>query len=188
MKQKGRELKAGTVCARVRACEGGAQRLHAIRATGATGRSASFSSSYPGQSLHVLACQRPLGTEMHVRMSSGCEAPRSEHRPPRLAAPQLGRQWACRGVLRECPDKHRRHPRGSGWTSWTMIGALYRTVSGSTPGCGRPARPDPVQIVLARACLYGRGACADFTLKTAALIKTNPTEWTLFVRQFKTCL
>ena len=27
-----------------------------------------------------------------------------------------------------------------------------------------------------RACLYGRGACADFTLKSAALTKTNPTE------------
>ena len=25
--------------------------------------------------------------------------------------------------------------------------------------------------------MYGRGACADFTLKSAALIKTNPTEW-----------
>ena len=38
---------------------------------------------------------------------------------------------------------------------------------------------DPLQIVLTRACLYGRGACADFTLQSAALIKTNPTEWWL---------
>ena len=39
------------------------------------------------------------------------------------------------------------------------------------------SRPDPLQIVLTRAGLYGRGACADFTLKSADLIKTNPTEW-----------
>ena len=39
-----------------------------------------------------------------------------------------------------------------------------------------PTRSDPLQNVL-RACLYGRGACADFTLNSAALIKTNPTEW-----------
>ena len=38
-------------------------------------------------------------------------------------------------------------------------------------------RSDPVQIVLTKACLYGRGACADFLLKSAALIKTNPAEW-----------
>ena len=38
-------------------------------------------------------------------------------------------------------------------------------------------RSDPLQIVLTMACLYGRGACADFTLKSAALIKTNPIEW-----------
>ena len=25
--------------------------------------------------------------------------------------------------------------------------------------------------------MYGRGACADYTLKSAALLKTNPTEW-----------
>ena len=40
-----------------------------------------------------------------------------------------------------------------------------------------PTRPDPLQIVLIRACLYGRGGCADFTLKSAALIKTNPAKW-----------
>ena len=28
-----------------------------------------------------------------------------------------------------------------------------------------------------RACLHGRGACADFTLKSTALSKTIPTEW-----------
>ena len=38
-------------------------------------------------------------------------------------------------------------------------------------------RSDPLQIVLTTACPHGRGACADFTLKSAALIKTNPTEW-----------
>ena len=38
-------------------------------------------------------------------------------------------------------------------------------------------RSDLLQIVLIRACLYERGACADFTLKSAALVKTNPTEW-----------
>ena len=38
-------------------------------------------------------------------------------------------------------------------------------------------RSDPLQIVSRRAWLYGRGACADFTLKSAALIKPNPTEW-----------
>ena len=31
-----------------------------------------------------------------------------------------------------------------------------------------PTRLDPFQIVLIRAYLYGRGACADFTLKSAA--------------------
>ena len=36
----------------------------------------------------------------------------------------------------------------------------------------------PLQIVLIRACLYGGGACADFTLKSAALIKTK-SEWLL---------
>ena len=40
-----------------------------------------------------------------------------------------------------------------------------------------PTRSDPLQTVSIRACLYGRGACADFTLTSAALIKTNPTEW-----------
>ena len=35
----------------------------------------------------------------------------------------------------------------------------------------------PPKIVMIRACLYGRGACAGFTLKSAALIKTKPTEW-----------
>ena len=44
-----------------------------------------------------------------------------------------------------------------------------RTVS--PPGSG------PLQIVLVRACLCGRGACADFTLKPAGVIETNPTEW-----------
>ena len=39
-----------------------------------------------------------------------------------------------------------------------------------------PTRSDPLQIVLTRACMYGRGACADITLKSAALIKPNPTE------------
>ena len=39
-------------------------------------------------------------------------------------------------------------------------------------------RSDPLQIVLRRARLNGRGACADFTPKSAALVKTNPTEWT----------
>ena len=43
--------------------------------------------------------------------------------------------------------------------------------------CHHPTWSDPVQIVLTRACLYGRGACADFALKSAALIKTNPTGW-----------
>ena len=43
-------------------------------------------------------------------------------------------------------------------------------------------RSDPLQIVLTRACLCGRGACADCTLKSAALIKTNPTEWFLTAR------
>ena len=43
-------------------------------------------------------------------------------------------------------------------------------------------RPEPLQIILIRACLYGRGACADCTLKSAALIKTNPTEWFLPAR------
>ena len=38
-------------------------------------------------------------------------------------------------------------------------------------------RADPLQIVLIRACLYGCGACADFTRQSAALIKTNPTVW-----------
>ena len=38
-------------------------------------------------------------------------------------------------------------------------------------------RSDRLQTVLQRACLYGRGACADCTLKSAALIKTEPTEW-----------
>ena len=38
-----------------------------------------------------------------------------------------------------------------------------------------PTRSDPLQIVLTRACLHGRGACVDFTLKSAALIKTNPS-------------
>ena len=40
-----------------------------------------------------------------------------------------------------------------------------------------PTRSDPLQIVLTSACLLGSGACADFTLTSAALIKTNPTEW-----------
>ena len=47
----------------------------------------------------------------------------------------------------------------------------------STPARLHPTRSDPLQIVLIRACLHGRGACADFSLKSAALIKTNPTEW-----------
>ena len=38
-------------------------------------------------------------------------------------------------------------------------------------------RSDSLQIVLIRACLYGRGACADFALKSVALIKTSPTDW-----------
>ena len=44
---------------------------------------------------------------------------------------------------------------------------------------GKPfaTRSDPLQIVSTRACLYGRGACANLTLKSAAPIKTNPTEW-----------
>ena len=42
---------------------------------------------------------------------------------------------------------------------------------------GDSTRSDPLQIVLTRACLRGRGACADFTLTSAALIKTNPTKW-----------
>ena len=37
-----------------------------------------------------------------------------------------------------------------------------------------PTGSDPLQIVLTRACLYGRGACADFALKSAALVKANP--------------
>ena len=46
--------------------------------------------------------------------------------------------------------------------------------------CGKrtvTTRSGPLQIVLTRACLYGRGACADFTLNSAALVKSNPTEW-----------
>ena len=34
-------------------------------------------------------------------------------------------------------------------------------------------RSDPLQIVLTRACLYGRSACADFALKSAALINLS---------------
>ena len=33
---------------------------------------------------------------------------------------------------------------------------------------------DPLQIVLVQACLCGHGACADFPLNSAALVKT---EW-----------
>ena len=43
-------------------------------------------------------------------------------------------------------------------------------------GEAQSTQSDLVQIVLTRACLYGHGACADFTLKSAALVK-NPTEW-----------
>ena len=52
---------------------------------------------------------------------------------------------------------------------------------GQDLACGVRANPstrsDPPQIVLIRACLCGRGACADFTLKPAGVIETNPTEW-----------
>ena len=39
------------------------------------------------------------------------------------------------------------------------------------------SRSDSIQIGLTRACMYGRGACAEVTLKSAAIVKTNPTEW-----------
>ena len=40
-------------------------------------------------------------------------------------------------------------------------------------------RSHPLQIVLRTACLYGRGACADFAQNSAALVKRSPTEWWL---------
>ena len=43
--------------------------------------------------------------------------------------------------------------------------------------CALPTRSDPLRIVLIRACLCGRGACADCTLQSGALIRTHPTEW-----------
>ena len=52
---------------------------------------------------------------------------------------------------------------------------MASTVTG--PRLDTPTRSDLLRIVWIRACLYGRGAYADFTLKTAALVKTNPTEW-----------
>ena len=62
----------------------------------------------------------------------------------------------------------------------TQAGMLIRG-PGHVPAPPVPARPttrsDPIQSVLIRACLYGRDACADFTLKSAALIETYPTEW-----------
>ena len=38
-------------------------------------------------------------------------------------------------------------------------------------------RSGPLQIVSTSACLYGRGACAEFTPHSAALNKATPTEW-----------
>ena len=58
----------------------------------------------------------------------------------------------------------------------------------SVPVCRRSrvkaswsTRSDPIQTVLTKAWLYGRGACADFTLQSAAVIKTNPTAWGLLL-------
>ena len=51
-----------------------------------------------------------------------------------------------------------------------------RNHRGSPP---HATRSDPLQIVSIRACLHGRGACADFALKSAALIKTNPAGWSI---------
>ena len=51
---------------------------------------------------------------------------------------------------------------------WLRQPIAVSIVSAAIP----PPRSDPLQIVLIRACLYGR-ACADFTLKSAALIKTK---------------
>ena len=58
--------------------------------------------------------------------------------------------------------------------------------SGLTRASWTATRSDPLQIVLIRACLCGSGACTDFTLKSAALIKTNPTEWPATMRSIRT--
>ena len=47
---------------------------------------------------------------------------------------------------------------------------------GDSVGEHRPLSRIPSNV-LTRVCLHRCGACADFTLKPAALIKTNPTQW-----------
>ena len=95
---------------------------------------------------------------------------------------------------------------GAGW-SWYVGGlrphrsarcseALSRLTSAAAcraheiqHDCSTPLGRILSKLSLTRACLYGRGACANFTLQSAALIKTKPTEWTrtqINARQFQT--